>query len=265
MRTFLNTLLAIMLLCAVRTAAQSDDLDSLRRRLGNEKNDSARVVLLSELAYNLSMVSPDSAQPYIDEELELAKKLNSPRLIANALNDQALLCYHRGDIKRSLSFNLKALEIRRTLGDPALLISSLNKIASCHSELGDQGKALQYNLEVLKLSEQIDNQQYIGLTLANIADVMLNTKRYEEASKYLHRSINIAIANEDSVRLGIACHEMASAFEGLKKFDSAYHYQKTAVTVLESVAPDYNSLSRAYNNMAFLLRAMMRDAEALPY
>ncbi len=265
MRTFLNTLLAIMLLCAIRSAAQSDDMDSLRRLLDKEKNDSSRVVLLSELAYNLSMVSPDSAQPYIDEELKLAKKLNIPRLIANALNDQALLCYHRGDIKRSLAFNLKALEIRRTIGDPALLISSLNKIASCHSELGDQNKALQYNLEVLKLSEQIQNQQYIGLTLANIADVMLNTKRYEEASKYLRRSINIAIANEDSVRLGIACHEMATAFEGLKNFDSAYYYQRTAVLVLESVAPDYNSLSRAYNNMAFLLRAMMRDAEALPY
>jgi signal transduction histidine kinase len=58
---------------------------------------------------------------------------------------------------------------------------------------------------------------------------------------------------------------MSTAFEGLKQFDSAYHYQKTAIAVLESVAPDYNSLSRAYNNMAFLLRAMTRDAEALPY
>jgi signal transduction histidine kinase len=265
MKTLLNTLLAIMLLCAVPSAAQSDGLDSLKLLLHTEKNDSIRVVLLSELAYNLSMISPDSAQPYIDEEMELAKKLSIPRLLANALNDQAFLCFQRGDVKRSLAFNLRALEIRRSIGDPALLISSLNKIAGCHSELGDQGKALQYNLEVLKLSEQIHNEQYIGLTLANIADVMLNTKRYDEAAKYLRRAINIAIANQDSVRLGIACHEMATAFEGLKQFDSAYHYQKTAVSVLESVAPDYNSLSRAYNNMAFLLRAMMRDAEALPY
>lgn len=265
MKTLLNTLLAIMLLCAVPSAAQSDGLDSLKRLLRTEKDDSARVVLLSELAYNLSMVSPDSAQPYIDEEMALSQKLNTPRLIANALNDQALLCYHRGDIKRSLAFNLRALEIRRTIGDPALIISSLNKIASCHSELGDQSKALQINLEVLKLSEQIQNEQYIGITLGNIADVMLNTKRYDEAAKYLRRAINIAIANQDSARLGVACHEMASAFDGLKKFDSAYYYQKTAINVLESVSPDFNSLSRAYNNMAFILRAMMRDAEALPY
>lgn len=265
MKTLLNTLLAIMLLCAVPSAAQSDGLDSLKRLLRTEKDDSARVVLLSELAYNLSMVSPDSAQPYIDEEMALSQKLNIPRLIANALNDQALLCYHRGDITRSLAFNLRALDIRRTIGEPALIISSLNKIASCHSELGDQSKALQYNLEVLKLSEQIQNEQYIGITLGNIADVMLNTKRYDEAAKYLRRAINIAIANEDSARLGVACHEMASAFDGLKQFDSAYHYQRTAIAVLESVSPDLNSLSRAYNNMAFLLRVMMRDAEALPY
>jgi two-component system NarL family sensor kinase len=256
--------LIVVLLVSGQAHAQQNEIDSLKKALLADRTDTGKIWILSELAFRYANNTPDTAQVFVTKELELAGRVNLPKLLANAINDQALVSYYKGDLSKALLYNKKALEIRRQIGDDALIVSSLNKIAVIYQELGSFDKATEYELEVLRLSERLKNETYVGLTLTNLGTLLTKTGRYGEARSYIGRSIEIAGREEDTAHLATGYASLVELFEKTGKIDSAFVYQDRSIKLLEAMGPSLE-LSHAYNLVAYLYQQVNKPAEELTF
>ncbi len=257
-------ILLLLLGAAHHNCAQASATDSLKKALAHASEDTTRIMILSELSFAYASSNPDTADMYLQQQMKLAERVNLPKFTANALNDQAILQYYKGDYANALANNKKALEIRRKLGDPMLIISSLNKIAVIYQETANYEAATDMQLQVLQIAEQLKNDAYIGLTLNSLSALLQKVKKFDEALKYSRKAIQIAAQNADTMQLASACNTVEGIFEHTGQMDSAYWYQRMAVRLLEQIG-DTIDLAKASNDLGVLLRQQRKNAEALIY
>jgi len=263
MNLIIRTILTL-LLGAACCCARAGATDSLLRALSAAKDDTTKLLILSELSFAWAGSAPDTADMYLQQQIKLAERVNLPKFTANALNDQAILQYYKGDYANALANNKKALELRQKLGDPMLVISSLNKIAVLYQETGNYELATKMQLQVLQIAEQLKNDRYIGITLNSLSALMQKIRKYNDALIYSRQALAIATRNADTAQMASACNTIEGIFENTGHFDSAYWYEFRAIQLLEQSGALVD-LAKACNDMGELLRNQHRDVEALYY
>ena len=71
-----------------------DKVDSLQRLLDNERNDTARLTLLNEIAWELKVSDPAKAIHLIDSIITLSKIQNIPVCLAEAYNHLGIIMFN---------------------------------------------------------------------------------------------------------------------------------------------------------------------------
>jgi tetratricopeptide (TPR) repeat protein len=112
-------------------------------------------------------------------------------LITLLMNNKGVVYDLMGDFTNALSIYNKALEIRRKINDDKGIAQNLNNISLIYYQKGDYDIAIDYSLQSLKMEEKIGNKEGIGQTYINIATIYAELDQFDQTKKYLELALPI--------------------------------------------------------------------------
>jgi two-component system, NtrC family, sensor kinase len=181
--------LFIYLTFASRVNAQSvqslqDELQTLSQS-PNYAKDTVYLNKANELAFLLAETNPDSAFPFLDNQIQLCRKANFKKGESNALKIYGNALQNKGDFSGSLGYYEEALKIAESLPSEELVPGILNNIGLVNYNLGNYAEALSRFYEAIKGSERTGNLYVKAAALNNIALIYYEQEKLEEAkTKY---------------------------------------------------------------------------------
>ncbi|HWY33315.1 MAG TPA: tetratricopeptide repeat protein, partial [Nitrosopumilaceae archaeon] len=155
--------LLILLLGALEVNGQQKKIDSLKKIITLEKEDTNKVNDLNDLSWKLlNIPNIDQALEYATKGKKLAEQLNYKKGISSSLNTIAGVYRKTGDYVKAEEYYTQQLKIREEIGDKNGVAASLVGIGTCHHLQGNYHLALEYYLKSLKLMEEINNNQGVA-------------------------------------------------------------------------------------------------------
>lgn len=104
-------LIAVFLVFACITCFSQNLIDSLKHQLRIAKHDTARVLIMADIAFNDFVSNPQSSKLYTQKAIELSKKIKFSKGELKALSIMGLIIREEGDLSKSLELQLKSLKI----------------------------------------------------------------------------------------------------------------------------------------------------------
>jgi two-component system NtrC family sensor kinase len=178
-----------------KSFAQNSKGDSLKHQLAIAKQDTSRILLISDLISYYIYNKPDSAFKYGASGLKLLQKTNYPKGEAYLLNRLGFLYRETGNLPKALDFAIKSLTISEQNHDLSEKGRALNLLGVIYFDLGDFAKAIDYYQQMIKIAQGSSDQLLIDAGALNIASCYLELGKLNSADSC------IRIAYHDLVNL----------------------------------------------------------------
>jgi two-component system NarL family sensor kinase len=171
-------ILFLILGISINTIAQNQNIDELKLKLKNPKDDTGKIKTLISLGRQYSYFYPDSAISYFDEGITLSKKINYE-------NGELLSSLFKGEVLATQGNYYKAQQLELEVLHKALDIKDESLVAGVNMHLGNlyfyQGN-YQHAVDYYSKAIQVDK----------------NDSDFEEAIKGLKGRAFLAVGNLDS-------------------------------------------------------------------
>lgn len=261
----------ILFTCTLNTVAQTPLIDSLQNELKKSPNDSATVLLFSELGREFFPYDTTKAYDYAAKGYKLAKKMNwdfgignhyqiaggfkqysSQHDLAHMYFDSAI-SYFTAAAKKSAS--------KKVGDDMKLAIATcLGQKADILLKKGKSGEAIEIFLMALdawRSSDQPKKMEAIGTYYAKIATTYYELKQYEKALVYDKLSLSSYIISTNEEAIAFASIYVSDDFNILKQTDSALHYLEKAKHIVEKL--DNHRLNQQFYNKLGQISSQKKD------
>ncbi len=157
-----------------------------------ELGDPART---AEALYNLSFVAAGddlaAAGPLLDESLELFRRANDERGVAQVLTLLVMPDAEAGRWDAVIDSLEEVVAIWRRLGERLHLAFDLLWLSFSHGRVGHRREARSAGLEALELFREVDNRTGIGITFTDLAFLATWEGRHEDAIRLAGASESI--------------------------------------------------------------------------
>jgi tetratricopeptide (TPR) repeat protein len=200
-------------------------IDSLQKNLVNAKEDTFKVVLLTDLAWQLINVSDyHSAINYCDDALTLAKKLNYQKGISKSISHKGVALKRLGNYPEAIKYFLAALQISEKINDPKSTAAIYNNLGIIYQELGNYSEALKNHSASLEIKKEQGDKSGISSSLNNIGLV------------YFDQAVKKMNAGEDPDSL----------------FNCASNFYEQSLKIKKQIN-DQRGIAMSYNNLGNIL------------
>lgn len=240
---------------------------SLAITLGNDEGK-ATVFYSLGIAYR-ALNRLEDAQRFSEQGLEIRRRLNQKRGIAESLLELARTQQALGKLDEAAASYQESLALRKETGDKVGTGDTLLDLGNLHVERGDYNKALALYKESLDLQREVGNQNYEALLLSNIGGIYFLQGNYDEALTQYQRSLTIR------ERLGVpgdtadTLHNLAEAYERRGRYDQALERYLKALELRRqtgdkrNAALDRYSMGAVFERQGRLGAALSSRKEAL--
>lgn len=215
--------------------AQTPVADSLMRLIEKTGADTQRVLLLTELGWDLAETHNELAAKRLDEAIRLAQNLQFKRGEAGAWNALGVAAEIRGDYPTAQAHYDKALELRKQIGARSEIAATYNNLGNLHELIGDFDGALQYHRENLRIREELRDTLRIARAQFNIAGVYEEMGVYPEAYDHVNTARLILEARNDQPGLAKAYSLLGHIRFELEMFGEARRWYERALTLRENL------------------------------
>ena len=164
-----------------------NNISNLEKRLKKEKGKD-KFETLYKLSKLYLTISPKKSIDYGNQAYEVAKKLKSQSMQANALNLIGSAYYKQGKYKSAIKNYEKELAIREKLNHRVSRAKTLYNIASVYEANNKERKALTIYQQALKAAISIKYPNLVYKNYESIIRIFANQKNYKEAFSYLQES-----------------------------------------------------------------------------
>ena len=230
--------------------------DSLVRLLKVSKSDTAKVNLLTDLAWELKFDNPQQAITYLDSALTLSQSLNFKKGEGNAFNFRGVVEDIHGNSEAAIDFFQKALAIREALGDRKGVASLLNNIGNVRENLGDYLGALQSYQNSLKIREELHDTTRIVRAYYNIAIVLESMGDYPEALDHIFKYLEGVESTGGEEAVANAWNIIGNIKTEVDRYGEALQAYEKSLALQRKLGNDWQVAS-VLNNIANL-----KDTEA---
>ena len=171
--------------------------DSLRLALETAPADTARVLLLTQLAFELTQTDPLATINYGKQALKLAQQLQFRRGEGWALVRLGSGFREAGNYPAALQISLQGLRLAEALRDPALLGRALNALGFFYWEQGNSRPALAYFFRAKAVAEKSHNVKLLTRVMGNIGNVYEQLHQLDSALIYLKQGFVLDAREHD--------------------------------------------------------------------
>lgn len=264
--------LVIAAACAVTISSQSlPNLDSLKRVLQQQKDDSSKIASLQALCWAYNFYKPDSADFYAQEALAIARRIHSPEAEELGYFFSWASQFVKGNYYRAIEIITTRLRELGDLQDVRIISDSYKSLFNCYRDVGDYGNALSFIRKASRIEDslgirdwgtymllgdgyervnQLDSALFYGLRAYELAmfnkeehswisHVLGNiyTKLQQPELALIHYRLSLEIARKNGVYKDVMDNQngIASLFVISGQTDSVIYYSKEALKYFNTV------------------------------
>jgi len=165
-------------------------IDSLRSELA-KANDSARVDILNQIAYNFYYYNLDSIDDYARESMKLAESIHYVKGLSEAQRLLGISAKAQNREREAFDLLFKGLATAESIDYYQGIADNLNSIGIFFSYAEDYRRALVYYRRSLKNQILAKNKLREGLLYTNIGSLYLKQNLIDSAKLFFDRSMSI--------------------------------------------------------------------------
>jgi tetratricopeptide (TPR) repeat protein len=255
----------IFLAAFVSKGLQAQDVSripKLKTELASATNDSDRVDALSLLSFSYSIVNTDTALVYGERAMELSKKINYTKGIADSYNAIGWTYFRKGDYIKAEEYLKTALEKFRIIGNKAYIKVPLANLATLYSEKTEYDKSLTCLREVLKYDDELKDKKALGKDLYQVGRLYNLLRNYSTAREYFEKAYENAKSAGDEVQMSEAMMSIGNTYQFEGNQQAALKYYKDCLPYLQKLKDLYRT-GLAYENMAGSYMKLKMYGEAI--
>ena len=240
--------------------AQNVKIDSLRKLLKTDKQDTNKLIHLNKLAGEyINLGSYDEALQLLNFVLQLSdpliKQAKDPefskvtqRAKAFAYNSIGMISANRGNYPEALKNYNASLKIKESVGDKKGIAYTKNNIGNINFYKGNYAEALKNYLVSLKLREAIGDKLGLAAIYGNIGSVYYAQGNHVEALN--NNSISLKLYLELGNKYGIAntYNNIGLIYYGQNNYPEALKNHYAALKIREEIG-DKAGIESCYNNI----------------
>ncbi len=258
-------ILALLLLILMQPGkAQSNIIDSLSRLLRNEKEDSVRCILLTQLGYAYIYSKPDTSLQLARQGLAIARSRKFSKEEAWCLNLMGSAFRLTGNNPKALSFYLQALKKAESVDYKESLGSILSNIGIIYSFQGDYRKSLEYYFKAKVIDESLKDELSVGYDLVNLGDCYEKLNMLDSARYYTNLGYNIAVKKNDPTFIGFSLNNLGNIYSKMGQHAIALEYYRSGLPYLYETKSE-ESICESTLGMAKIFQQMDQNDSALYY
>lgn len=254
--------------CAIfvpSVSSQSDLLDSLKRSLRLEQQDTNTIKLLYDICWELeSLEAYDSLLPYALKMAELSGKLDDSKGRASAFYKIATAYWHLGNYPQAVAACDSAFLYFERVGEAKRMMHATYLKGMI---LGDQGKyeqAIALYYSAIKEAHTLKDSLAEGAILNSVALVHKWMNNYDRAEKAFLQSIEILEGESLEYRKALSMTNLGYLYIMLERYEEALSLSHKALALFKKWESEWGIASNKGNIGACLLK-MGQVEESLPY
>lgn len=257
-----TTTLIFFILLPFLCKSQNRIIDSLLSTLKTQKQDTLKVGVLNDLAWEYTRIDVDKAIIYADKAKVLSNELffENGYIISQVRKGTALI--YKRKLKESESIFIDVLKLeegRQYLYGIARAHNQLAKISSLQENFE---KALIHYKKALEKFKDINNKRQEASAYNNIAVAYKKMNRYALAMDNYMRSLNIRKILNDDNAVAYSYSNIGALYIEMKQFSKAIEYLNKSKRILMENKRWYG-LSKVYTNLGVVLFEKGQEIEAL--
>jgi len=258
-------ILFFILISCLNGLAQNHYMDSLRKVLKTENDDTSKVNTLNTMSAAVEQLgSYDSSLLYAERANKLAEEIGFKKGIAFASIYIGNIYFDRGDYLKTLEYQQKALDISQQIGDKKGIAYSLTDIGIVYYNTGDYAKALDCMLKSLTIAQEIGNKSSISTNLCNLGAIYDNTGDHSKALEYIFKALEMdrEKRNTDGAALDLA--NISGIYQEQENYQKALEYALQSLILAHEVG-DEEAISLNLGNIGDLYEIQANYPKALEY
>lgn len=251
----MNKPLILLLACFISFAAtgQSKQVDSLLKLLDKENIDSNRLKIYRSLGDFYIDNNPGKAIEFFQNAVELSKKTNNNKQLANNCYSIAFCYRNTGDYTKSVEYYLKAVRVYEADKDLRRLANAYMSLAIVHSYNKDFKNASAYHAKAKELIVIRKDTFQLCSLYTDIGTLFDQRKMYDSANIYLQQAYDFAVAIKDEQmaidclsNIGLTYKHEGKTKEALANFQKVLLAFKQQQTEPDRYAAVYNNIGATY-------------------
>jgi len=264
LKTIIKIVFLLLFSLFFKNAISQSVSDSLLKELSIAQEDTSKVNLLNNLAYELRTADKEKALSYAKQAAKLAEKLDFKRGMADAYRNIGTIYYVNADYENALKNYEKGLEISQQIHDNTGSIKAYNNLGNIFYVQGNYNKALEHYFLSLKLSDEINDQAGTAKSHSAIGLVYYSQENYKEALKNFTQSLKISEKLGDKSSLATTTYYIGVINQDQKKFDEALNYFKKSLEISLEINKD-RQVATCYESIGTIYLEKKEYDNVLPY
>jgi serine/threonine protein kinase/tetratricopeptide (TPR) repeat protein len=160
--------------------------------------------------------------------LEIDKRSGNKLYVASTLNNMGLVYWSRHEYPQALKYFQEALSVYRELGNKEWIARSLNNIGATLFELGQYRKCIHNYQESFEINQKIKNEKEVAFNLENLSEAYRKMGDYPAALQYGDRGLKLARQIDFLARVGRILKDLGTAYLEQGKYQKAYRHLEEA-------------------------------------
>ena len=218
-KTFRIIFITIILSSASILLGQRVEIDE--RNLDQAPANEDKIEALLNFAWNYKSSDSKKALLYGKEALQIAKRLTSQKLIADANHTIGMVNWYRGDYQQASKYFFDALYIREVINDELGLSRSYNNIGNLFFLQKNYKEALKYYSDGLEIRKSLKDSTGLIYSYNNLGDVFVKQELPDEAKGNYFRALEIAKEMKHTRGEAFVLYNLGTLYESIGKRDSA--------------------------------------------
>lgn len=252
-------------MCSFSISFGQKSIEERENELKSLPLDTDRVDFLWRLSYDILTSSPEKAEVYALEAIELGKKLDFKMGIARGYTALAISFYNRGDYASHTENLQKALDLFREMDDKGDEANILNSLGASYYSRGNFQKSLEFYFMALEISEEKTLTSLHARVLNNIGEIYEKLKNLDQALEYYDKSYKIFSSTEgvESEKAYILLN-IGKIHSSKNNLDLAFQNYNQALSMFLKLDEKFN-IADCYKNIGDIYANQNNPGKALEY
>lgn len=261
--------------------AQKTRIDSLINEIRTSANDTVRIKCMNDLGWKLMYINQDTAVIIGRSSLTSAIKSGYIKFIGKSLSNLGVYFWMSGQLDSAIHYLNQSLEIYKKINHENGISSALGNLAAIYSDKGQYYYSLDIYKEALKLAEKTNNSKSQGAIYGNMAATHIKIGSYSYAYDLYNKAIALSEKVNDQHSLALWTGAIGNLSYFNKNYDKAldYYFKALKLHERENNKLDYsreignigltywsmgnNEMALSYFREALKLRRDLSDSKGL--
>ena len=228
--------IAIILIFPVIVFSQQNKIDSLLSLIKKDKQDTNKVIHLYQLIRECELSGGfEEGLNYGIEALELARKLNFKKGIANSYGSIGNIYLGQANYPKAFDYYLKALKLDEELKNKKRIAVRLGNIGLVYAAQSDYDKALDYYFKAEAIAEELGDKSGMSIHFGNIGNIYSYKSDYNKALNYYFKALKIAEELGDKKRIATQLSNIGTVYDQQTDFPKALDYYFKSLKINETL------------------------------